>query len=843
MEMVGAWRSFEGQMLGATEASDNGATLRDSKAELQTLFQLMADSLAVSGVGLGIIGHDNQLCFQTHGISQEQISSLEGFCSAIIANQGVLVVRDAKSDTRFAAPKSEPRFRFFAGKVMKNASGAPIGILFVLDGKARTDACPGEVAVIERCTSLASKLIPSFERQRLAEIAIRIVHASPEAVIAADHDQKLIYLNPAAEKIFGYSASDALGRDVSILLAEEFNQRQKRIYRSILEKGGSRLIGSFIEFEACHANGHRFPVAMSFTRWGEPGRDRGIGAVIRDLTDRKELERDRNRMGSFLDTIIQNLPAMLFVKDTDTQRYVLVNRKAESVVGRSADTMIGRTDGELFPQIGQDYQRRDALAARSSEHTVFESEFTRDDGEKRNIRTTRIVIDGPDRPGQFLLGLSEDTTEMRKVENENRKLARYDCMTGLLNRASFFDQIQKLIAVGRPFALVNIDLDRFKSINDQYGHPIGDAVLKEIAVRIDSLLRDIDVAARIGGDEFVVILTGQDLRQRAANFGQGLIERVAEPVSIDDKLVYLGVSAGIVVHPQNARTVETLREYSDLALYRAKEEGRGKVCFYDAAMDDARRQQKKLAVDLRAAIGNGDIFLQYQPIVCANTGKITCFEGLARWELDGRGMIPPSLFIPLAEDCGLIEELGQQVLHRACSDASSWQSGLPVGINLSPIQLRSGKLVPTVQEALKASGLSSSRLQLEVTERLVIDEQQVAFDTFEQLHALGIQILLDDFGVGHSALSYFQRFPFDKVKIDKSFTTEIETSHVAKSIVSSVVGLANDLSMEVVAEGVETQKQRDLLTALGCSHLQGYAIGMPVDASSAMKMGKYTCSP
>ena len=354
--------------------------------------------------------------------------------------------------------------------------------------------------------------------------------------------------------------------------------------------------------------------------------------------------------------------------------------------------------------------------------------------------------------------------------------------------------------------MLSIDLDRFKAINDQFGHPIGDVVLAEVGDRLRSIVGQPGWVARIGGDEFIAILVGTRLRDRAQDVADAIIARVAEPFVTERGVAHAGASVGVVLMPEDGNTTDQLRENVDLALYRAKHSGETSACFFNAQMDACAQDRREIQRDLRKAVRAGEIALAYQPLVSARTGQITSAEALARWSHPSRGPIRPDIFIPLAEECGLIDVLGEQLLRRACIDAATWPEQVRVSVNLSPLQFISDTLLKTVGDALASSGLAPDRLQLEVTEGLVIRDVERTFEQLEQLRALGIQILIDDFGVGYSSLSYFQRFPFDKVKIDKSFVDGIATSRAAKAIIQAVVGLGEQLGMAVVAEGVENRR-------------------------------------
>jgi diguanylate cyclase (GGDEF)-like protein len=432
---------------------------------------------------------------------------------------------------------------------------------------------------------------------------------------------------------------------------------------------------------------------------------------------------------------------------------------------------------------------------------------------------------------------------MRSAEAEILRLAHYDPLTGLLNRASFADRLHRLVQDASPFAMLSIDLDRFKAINDQFGHLVGDIVLGEVGERLRGLTGSRDWVARVGGDEFMVILVGDKLRERAQATSESIIEKLARPFQTAHAIAYVGASVGVVISPEDGETTEHVRENADLALYRAKALGKGTFCFFNTEMDAAARDRRTLETDLRHAVKNDAIELAYQPVLSAGTGQITSAEALARWTHPTRGPIRPDIFISLAEESGLIDRMGEQLLHRACREAQSWPGHVRVAVNLSPLQFMSGKLLDTVQQALAVSHLAPDRLQLEVTESLVIRDVERTFEQLEQLRALGIQVLIDDFGVGYSSLSYFQRFPFDKVKIDKSFVDTVGTSKASRAIIEAVVELGDKLGMGVVAEGVETAEQMRLLVECGCTHLQGYLFSRPLSDQALRKLLTVTAGP
>lgn len=667
-------------------------------------------------------------------------------------------------------------------------SGCCVGSLCVFDDKPRTELSPRNLTTLQRLAKLASQILDQTYNKRSDAIASKVVQTSLDAVLAVNKAGTIIFLNPAAEELFGYRHSEAVGQDVEVLVSDKISSDQKQAFSDAAAGRPSSLDHRAAEILARHKSGVEFPVRLSLAQWGGENEEGGYAAIIRDVSKQKRLEAETIRSRAFLDGILANLPVMLFVKDAATRKYHFVNKKMAEVAGRTAEQMIGFSDSELFPGVGEGFENRDKLARRSRAPFIHESQFEREDGTISHIRTTRVVMDGPDAEDQFILGIGEDLTNTRAAEAENYRLARYDTLTGLLNRAKLADLLRDLVASGKSFALLSIDLDRFKSVNDQFGHLVGDAVLQEVGNRIESAVGREDFTARIGGDEFMAVLVGNDARDRAEAVAERLISRTREPIITSHTTVHLGASIGIAVFPDDATTTEKLRENADLALYRAKHHDSSASCFFDDGMDAAVRDRRKLEHELRIAVEQNLIGLAYQPVVSTSSGRITSVEALARWAHPSHGLVRPDHFISLAEESGLIDRLGSQLLQRACKDACTWPEDVRVAVNLSPLQFRSAGLVGKVKAALSKSGLDPNRLQLEVTERLVLQNVEETFSQLEALRALGIQVLIDDFGVGHSSLSYFQRFSFDKVKIDKSFVKEIESSLAAKAIVEAVVG-------------------------------------------------------
>ena len=823
--------STEAERLAALEGLDILDT--PAEREFDELTRLAAIALGVDSSAVSLIDRSRQWFKSRHGIPFSETPRDIAFCTHAVASRQLLVVPDASLDPRFAdnpLVTSENGIRFYAGVPLFVSSGHCVGTLCVFDPTARPGLTEQQTAVLSDLARLATDLIESRRFRRMGEIAARVVDATSDAILAADLNGTVIYWNPAAERMFGRTRDEAVGQNFEIILPPHRAEAYRELLTRVAQEPTVRSIGTSVELVGARADGTEFPIELSLARWGGAGTEEGFAAIVRDIGARKALESEREHAKAFLDSIVQNLPAMLFVKDVESRRYLMINRAGEKIIGRPASEIIGRTDRDLFPEHGEGVEQRDTEAVGASGSHIFESALNGEDGQTTHIRTIRTLIDGPSQPNQYILGISEDVTEIRRTEAEVLRLAHYDSLTGLLNRASFADKVHGMVHDGKPFAMLSIDLDRFKAVNDQFGHPVGDEVLVLVGERLKAAVKRTDWVARLGGDEFIVVLTGRNLRERAQNVANAVIDGIAEPFVTARGVAHLGASVGVVLMPEDGRTTEQLRENADLALYRAKHNGTAKACFFNADMDAAARDRREIERDLRGAVAAGEVTLAYQPLVSTQTGQITSAEALARWTHPLRGPIRPDVFIALAEECGLIDMLGEQLLRRACLDAQTWPEHVRVAVNLSPMQFLSDELLETVRDALTESGLAAHRLQLEVTEGLVIRDVERTFRQLEQLRTLGIQILIDDFGVGYSSLSYFQRFPFDKVKIDKSFVDEITTSRAAKAIVQAVVGLGGQLGMGIVAEGVETEAQMDMLVALGCTHLQGYLFSRPLPA-------------
>ncbi|HEV2817074.1 MAG TPA: EAL domain-containing protein [Allosphingosinicella sp.] len=445
-----------------------------------------------------------------------------------------------------------------------------------------------------------------------------------------------------------------------------------------------------------------------------------------------------------------------------------------------------------------------------------------------------------DEHGRFLgfRGIGTDLTQQRRSEDEINRLAKYDSLTGLPNRMlmrrTLDEALQNSASGASACALFLIDLDRFKNVNDTLGHPIGDALLKQVAQRLTNVIGDKGQIGRLGGDEFEAVLPGQDNGGTLGSLAERLIQQVSMPYSIEGHNISIGASVGVAISPANGTCADALIRNADLALYSAKAAGRGTFCFFAPEMHSEAQDRQMLENDLRKAIGRGELQLVYQPVVNAQTEELSGFEALVRWHHPSRGVISPSLFIPLAEESGLIPQIGEWVLRTACAEAAKWPEQIRVAVNLSPIQFVDPNLPTIVMSALANSQIQPRQLELEITEGVFLVESESTDDMFAKLKSLGVRLALDDFGTGYSSLGYLKKAPFDKIKIDQSFVRGAAKSGSRNAaIIRAIVTLAESLGMDTTAEGAETHDELTLIRELGCSHIQGYIFGRPMGPEEA----------
>jgi diguanylate cyclase (GGDEF)-like protein len=433
----------------------------------------------------------------------------------------------------------------------------------------------------------------------------------------------------------------------------------------------------------------------------------------------------------------------------------------------------------------------------------------------------------------------EDITERRRAEKQIAHMARHDALTDLPNRVLLRDRLAHALAElprGKRLAVLYLDLDHFKGVNDTLGHQIGDELLKTVATRLRGCLAEADTVARVGGDEFAIIHTGIERPNDAAILARRICEAVKAPYELHGHAVIVDTSIGIALAPGDGSDPTELLKNADMALYRAKADGRGTYRFFEPAMDARMKSRRTLELALRVALANGEFELHYQPLVNLDDRRITCCEALVRWRHPERGLVPPAEFIPIAEEIGLIVPLGEWVLRQACIDAMQWPQDVKVAVNLSPIQVMNQNLVAVIVGALAAAGLPANRLEIEITESVLMQNSDATLATLHRLRELGVKISMDDFGTGYSSLSYLRSFPFDKIKIDRCFISGLATGDDSVAIVLAIAGLAKHLGIATTAEGVETRQQLQQVKALGCSEMQGFLFSPPRKNDEVMQL-------
>ncbi|WP_246765474.1 bifunctional diguanylate cyclase/phosphodiesterase [Aminobacter sp. SR38] len=539
------------------------------------------------------------------------------------------------------------------------------------------------------------------------------------------------------------------------------------------------------------------------------------------------------------DAALSNMSHGLCMFDAD-QRLIVSNGKFAAMYGIPPDSL---APGMTPEQITRGSVQAGTLTQQSAELVYWKQQQLIDQRKPgsllQKLADGRIVsiCHQPMETGGWV-ATYEDITERHQSEERIAYMARHDPLTGLPNRLLLRERLEQILAQGHSHqqntAVLCLDLDNFKNVNDTLGHPVGDALLREVAVRISGVVRDYDVVARLGGDEFLVVQPAVE-SDEAGRVAQRLVAALEEPYQLDGHLVVIGASIGIALASETNCDPDDLVKNADLALYRAKSDGRGTYAFYEPEMDDRLQRRRLLELDLRAADFDKEFEVTFQPIVNLQSREVTTVEALLRWPGYQRGQISPAEFIPIAESTGVIVQLGAWVLENACREAMSLPGDINVAVNLSPSQFRRGNIVETVSNVLSITGLAANRLELEITESLLLDDSRETLLTLNRLRSLGVTISLDDFGTGYSSLSYLRNFPVDKVKIDRSFIAEIVGNPDHMAIVSAIVNLAHALEITAIAEGVETEDQLLLVRATGCDAVQGYFFSPPRPAAQLRK--------
>ncbi|KQS78369.1 bifunctional diguanylate cyclase/phosphodiesterase [Rhizobium sp. Leaf383] len=637
---------------------------------------------------------------------------------------------------------------------------------------------------------------------------------------------RFLVVNDAAVALYGYSQKAY--KRLTVLDIRPASERQ-RMMDAVAKRNDVDRAERWTHLKADGT-------ALDVITYGREVHYQGRQAILAVVQDRTEVIAARQKVSetqTLLDSIIENLPVAVFVKDIEENgRYVLYNAACGSIFGTPSETVVTGSDGMVFSERQtRQFRQQDDCALATSGTVNFEETIEDPSGGKRILRTAKRVL--PTRKGKrprYVLGISQDVTEEREAEARLAYMAMHDSLTGLANRAYFSDHIRRAALAATmeaPVALLYLDIDHFKTINDSKGHAAGDALLCQVGDRLLSNIRQSDLVARLGGDEFAIVLQLQDGRT-AEEVADRLLSALRVPFDIDGIAEHVTCSIGIARAPEHSTDDDGLMRDADLALYAAKEGGRSTFRLYRPEMrrEAERRHEMKLA--LHHALAEGQFELYYQPICEIDGPVLAGFEALIRWNHPERGLVAPIDFIPIAEETGLIVPIGEWAMNEACRTASRWPAHLRIAVNLSVSQFRDAGLLDMVRQAIESSGLAPERLEIEITESVFLTDVGQSLPLLRAMKALGLRIAIDDFGTGYSSLSYLRSFAFDKIKLDRSFVSCIETDAGSLAIIRAVAGIGSGFNATTLAEGVETEEQLQALRREGFGEVQGYLLGRPL---------------
>jgi diguanylate cyclase (GGDEF)-like protein/PAS domain S-box-containing protein len=702
---------------------------------------------------------------------------------------------------------------------------------------ARYFALPngGSVATHEDCTEQRKLSRQLATTKQFLESMLDNV---PVCVAAKNiEDGRYIFANRAFERFSRFSRDYIVGKRADEIFRPETTAGIEAADRAALDSPDGHFRN---EIAVERGSQGRVIASHRVIARNEKDQPEFLIALFDDVTDRKSLSQELENTKKFLELVVDNIPVSLIVERVSDGKYLLANRSAEAILNRRREDATGLTAADIFnPREAKLIIARDEAAIKKRGLLTEEHPISTKDGLRLFLTRRMTVLDDSGEP-QYLIKTHEDVTDRRQTESRMAHMAYHDGLTDLPNRAAFLQALAQMIeacdGTGEEFAVLSLDLDGLKEINDVFGHATGDKLLIEVARRLQTSARG-GVVARLSGDEFGLIIDG---KQPVAGMllAEQLAETLANEFLIDGKSVRTGVTTGISIFPHNGLDAASLLANAGAALFRAKAKSRGTISIYEPEMDQQIRDRRVLHQDLSLAIKNGELSLYYQPQAMARptvvASEVVGFEALARWLHPVRGFVPPSDFIPIAEESGLIVEMGEWILREACREAASWPMPLQVAVNLSPAQFMHGDVVGLVHAILLETGLAPGRLELEITEGVLIEDFERGLALLRRLKALGVRVSMDDFGSGYSSLSYLQAFPFDKIKIDRAFVMNLGRNPQSAAIVRAVIGLGHGLEMSIVAEGVETQEQLTFLADEGCDAVQGYFLGKP------LPIGQYT---
>ncbi|MEZ3500709.1 EAL domain-containing protein [Pantoea sp. KPR_PJ] len=708
----------------------------------------------------------------------------------------------------------------------------------------------GYAKITRDCTE--QQLLLRAQREQEQRFRLLVEGVTDYAIYMLDIQGCVVNWNAGAQRAKGYTADEIIGQHFSIFYgAQERLQRLPETNLSIaLTRGRFEDEGWRYRKDGSAFWAHVVIDAIH----DDEGQLIGFAKITRDVTERREQQQQLLRakdlaelqstkmlaLSKFLDNIIANIPSCVVVEDAITREILLVNDRSEELFGVAKALLINKRPHECMSAELSDYFNSLADIALRSEGMHEREQLLLTASGERVLHTRATAIKGEDARQNYIMLIVEDVTDQRAADARIHHMAHHDNLTSLPNRILFRQRLSEALRNdmqnGQHTATLCLDLDNFKNVNDALGHQIGDELLRTVAKRLRGTLRDRDTLARIGGDEFAIVLPLVSSTEEAAIVAQRLIESIRAPINVEGHNLSVGLSVGIVLSTTLTNTPEQMLRCADMALYEAKRNGRNRYEHFTLAMDNVARSRRMIENDLREALGSRQLRLYYQPITDGEAVQsIIGYEALMRWHHPVKGLIMPSDFIPIAEECGLIHMLGAYALYEACREASTWEGKQSVSVNLSPLQFKNSSLVTVVEAALRDSGLEPSRLEVEITESVLLDDSLGNIRTLESLKKLGVQIALDDFGTGYSSLSYLRSFPFDKIKIDKSFINDMGDSREALAIIRAITGMSRSLDIQITAEGVESSEQFARLREEGCTLFQGYFFGRPQPSELRLK--------
>ncbi len=644
-------------------------------------------------------------------------------------------------------------------------------------------------------------------------------------------DGRYIFANRAFERFSRFSRDRIIGKRADEIFRPSTAASIEAADRAALGANDGQFRN---EFKVERGAENRVLSSVRVIARNEQNQPEFLIALFEDITDRRSLSQELESTKKFLETIVDNIPVSLIVEQVKDGRYLLANRSAETILNRRREEATGLTSADIFnAKEAKLIIARDEAAIKKRGMITEEHPISTKDDLRLFLTRRATVLDDNGEP-QYLIKTHEDVTDRRQTESRMAHMAYHDGLTDLPNRAAFLQALTQMIeaceGTNEEFAVLCVDLDGLKEVNDVFGHALGDKLLIEIAHRLQDAARG-GVVARLSGDEFGLIIDGKQPDAGLA-LAQKLGEAVAQEFHIEGRAVRAGLTTGMSIFPHNGADGASLLANAGAALFRAKQKSRGTVSQYEPEMDQQIRDRRVLHQDLSKAIKNGELSLAFQPQGIAGPtvaeSELIGFEALARWHHPVRGAVSPAEFIPIAEESGLIVEMGEWILRQVCREAASWSKPLQVAVNLSPAQFMHGDVVGLVHSILLETGLAPGRLELEITEGVLIEDFDRGLALLRRLKALGVRISMDDFGSGYSSLSYLQAFPFDKIKIDRAFVINLGRNPQSAAIVRAVIGLGHGLGMSIIAEGVETIEQLAFLANEGCDGVQGYLLGKPL---------------